>query len=41
MNESWNFLSKGDGRSDPSGPLLSDKILNIFNMLDIEKDRLF
>ena len=39
--ESWNFRPKGDGRSGPSGPQLPDKILNLFNMLDIEKDRLF
>ena len=37
----WNFRPKGDGRSGPSGPLLPEKILNIFNMLNIEKGCLF
>ena len=39
--ESWNFRPKGDGRSGPSGPLLLEIIVNIFNMLNIEKGRLF
>ena len=41
MNEKWNFRPRGDGRSGPWGPLLPEKRLKVFNMLDMEKDRLF
>ena len=35
------FARRGDGRSDPWVPLLPEKKLNVFNMLNMEKDLLF